>query len=187
MPASSEPPDVAKLLHLIFLSTSWGMQIWVTFVSGLVMGSRLTRHTYGFIQSELFPYYLHICSACAFFNLLIFAMYHPSELLSKEETTQITVFFVCVAVAALNAQWFGQMTSDILADKHQIERTYGLGQEIGFFTSKSYRKLRESDPAYRKMCRQLILYHALSSLCNLCCIACNGWSLYYLAAHLSAL
>ncbi|XP_025935696.1 transmembrane protein 205 [Apteryx mantelli] len=187
MPVSSEPPDVAKLLHLIFLSTSWGMQIWVTFVSGLVMGSCLTRHTYGFIWSKLFPYYLHIGSACAFFNLTIFAMYHPSELLSEEETTQITVFFVCVAVAALNAEWFGRTTSDILADMHQIERSYGLGQEIGFFTSKSYRKLRESDPAYRKMSRQLIIYHALSSLCNLCCIACNGWSLCYLAAHLSAL
>uniref|UniRef100_A0A8C4JY16 TMEM205-like domain-containing protein n=1 Tax=Dromaius novaehollandiae TaxID=8790 RepID=A0A8C4JY16_DRONO len=76
------------LLHLLFLSTSWGMQVWATFVSGRCL-RHLPRHTYGFIQSELFPYYLHIGSACAFFNLTIFAMYHPSELLSEEEMTQV--------------------------------------------------------------------------------------------------
>ncbi|NXI74119.1 TM205 protein, partial [Anseranas semipalmata] len=155
--------------------------------AGFVLGSRLPRHTYGFIQRELFPYYCHIGSSCAFLNLTVFAMYHPSELLSDEETTQIIIFFVCVAVSALNTQWFGQATSDIMADMHSIERSHGLGQEVGLFASTSCRQLHASDPSYRQLCRQLTLYRAASSLCNLCCIACNGLSLYYLAAHLSAL
>ncbi|KAM6128636.1 transmembrane protein 205 [Phoenicopterus ruber ruber] len=183
----TEPSNTAKLLHLVFLSTSWGMQIWVTFVAGFVMASSLPRHTYGFIQRELFPYYFHICSACAFFNLTLFAMYHPSELLSDEQTTQIIVFFVCVAASVLNTQWFGQVTSDIVADMHLVERSHGLGQEVGLFPSKSCRQLRASNPSYGQLSRQLTLYRTLSSLCNLCCIACNGFSLYYLAAHLSAL
>ncbi|XP_006258655.1 transmembrane protein 205 [Alligator mississippiensis] len=187
MPTDTEPSILVKVLHLIFLSTFWGMQIWVTFVSGFVMGSHLTRHTFGFIQSRLFPYYLHIGSACAFFNLTIFAMYHPSELLNEEEATQITVFFVCVTVAALNAQWFGQITSEIMADMHLVEQSYGLGQDIGLFSRKSYSKLRETDPKYKKLSRRLTLYHTISSLCNLCCIVCNGLSLYYLATHLSTL
>ncbi|NXQ82700.1 TM205 protein, partial [Nyctibius grandis] len=155
--------------------------------AGFVMGSHLPRHTYGVIQRELFPYYLHIGSTCAFLNLTLFAMYHPSELLSDEQTTQIIVLFVCVAASVLNTQWFGQVTSDIEADMHLVERSHGLGQEVGLFTSKSRRQLSASNPGYRQLSRQLTLYHALSSLCNLCCIACNGWSLYYLAAHLSAL
>ena len=57
------------------------------------MGSHLPRHTYGFIQRELFPYYFHIGSACAFLNLTLFAMYHPSELLSDEQTTQVASRF----------------------------------------------------------------------------------------------
>lgn len=127
MPTDTEPSNAIKLLHLVFLSTSWGMQIWVTFVSGrlrsvhtavalclggeaqgrglcprtyplsplagFVMGSCLPRHTYGFIQRELFPYYCHISSACAFLNLTLFAMYHPSELLSDEQTTQVASCF----------------------------------------------------------------------------------------------
>ncbi|KGL92914.1 Transmembrane protein 205, partial [Charadrius vociferus] len=176
-----------KVLHLLFLSTSWGMQIWVTFVAGFVMGSCLPRHTYGFIQSELFPYYFHIGSTCAFLNLTLFAMYHPSELLSDEQTTQIVVFFVCVAASVLNTQWFGPVTSDIVADMQLVERSHGLGQEVGLFTSKSCRQLRASNPGYGQLSRQLTLYHALSSLCNLCCIVCNGVSLYYLAARLTAL
>ncbi|KAF1414459.1 hypothetical protein FQV23_0010226, partial [Spheniscus humboldti] len=156
-------------------------------LAGFVMGSRLPRHTYGFIQHELFPYYFHIGSACAFLNLTLFAMYHPSELLSDEQTTQIFVFFVCVAASVLNTQWFGQVTSDIVADMHLVERSHGLGQEVGLFASKSCRQLRASNPSYGQLSRQLTLYWALSSLCNLCCIACNGLSLYYLAARLSAL
>ncbi|NXF69460.1 TM205 protein, partial [Ciccaba nigrolineata] len=155
--------------------------------AGFVMGSHLPRHTFGFIQRQLFPYYFHIVSACAFLNLTLFAMYHPSELLSDEQTTQIITFFVCVAASVLNTQWFGQVTSDIVADMHLIERSHGLGQEVGLFTSQSHRQLRASNPSYRQLTRQFTLYHALSSLCNLCCIACNGLSLYYMAARLSAL
>ncbi|NXI35925.1 TM205 protein, partial [Galbula dea] len=176
-----------KLLHLVFLSTSWGMQIWVTFVAGFVMGSHLPRHTFGLIQRELFPYYFHISSACAFFNLTLFAMYHPSELLSDQQTTQIIVFFVCVAASVLNTQWFGQVTSDIVADMHLIERSHGLGQEVGLLTRKSCQQLRASNPSYRQLSQQFTLYHALSFLCNLCCIVCNGLSLYYLAVHLPTL
>ncbi|NXW58861.1 TM205 protein, partial [Eurystomus gularis] len=155
--------------------------------AGFVMGSHLPRHTYGFIQRKLFPYYFHIGSTCAFFNLTLFAMYHPSELLSDEQTTQIIVFFVCVAASVLNTQWFGQVTSDIVADMHLIERSHGLGQEIGRVTRESCQQLRASNPGYRQLSRQFTLYHTLSSLCNLCCIVCNGFSLYSLAAHLPAL
>ncbi|XP_048457654.1 transmembrane protein 205 isoform X2 [Rhincodon typus] len=188
MSTEGEPTTLAKLLHLMFLSTFWGMQIWVTFISRLIMGSNLTRHTFGFIQSRLFPYYFHLGSACAFFNLTIFAMYHPSELLTEEETFQIIVLFICVTVAGLNAQWFGKITSEIMADMHLIEQSCGLGKDIGLSTNReAYIKLKESNPKYKKFSHQLTLYHNTSSLCNLCCIICNGISLYYMAANLSTL
>ncbi|NWV15395.1 TM205 protein, partial [Ptilonorhynchus violaceus] len=176
-----------KLLHLLFLSTSWGMQVWVTFVAGFVMSRNLPRHTFGLIQRELFPYYFHIGSACAFLNLTLFAMSHPSERLSEEHKTQIIVFLVCIAASVLNAQWFGKATSDIVPELHLVERSHGLGQEVGLAASETRRQLRASSPSYKKLSRQFALYHALSSLCNLCCIVCNGLSLYHLAAQLSAL
>ncbi|XP_062994641.1 transmembrane protein 205-like [Elgaria multicarinata webbii] len=187
MPTDADPSTLVKVLHLVFLSTFWGMQIWVTFISSFAMGNNLSRHTFRFIQSFLFPYYFHIGSACAFINLTIFAMCHPSELLNEEETMQITVFFICVTVAALNAQWFGQVTSDIMAEMHLIEQSYGLGGDVGLFSNKSFIRLRQLDSSYKELTNRLSIYHGFSSFCNLCCIACNGLSLYYMAAHLSAL
>ncbi|XP_010191973.1 PREDICTED: transmembrane protein 205 [Mesitornis unicolor] len=187
MPTVTEPSNTIKLLHLVFLATSWGMQVWVTFVAGFVMGSCLPHHTYGFIQGQLFPYYCHISSTCAFLNLTLFAMHHPSEPLSDEQTTQIIIFFICVIASVLNAQWFGQAACDIVTEMQLVERSHGLGQEVGTVTSRSCKQLQASNPSYGQLCQQLSLYRTLSSLCNLCCIACNGCSLYYLAAHLSAL
>uniref|UniRef100_A0A493U1Y7 TMEM205-like domain-containing protein n=1 Tax=Anas platyrhynchos platyrhynchos TaxID=8840 RepID=A0A493U1Y7_ANAPP len=137
------------------------------------MRSRLPRHTSGLVQRELSPYYFHIGSTCAFLNLTLFAMHHPSELLSEEETTQVAVpcFYSC----------------DIAAEMHRIERAHGLGQEVGLLAGGACRELRASDPGYRQLARQLGLYRAASTLCDLCCIACNGASLYRLATHLSTL
>lgn len=187
MASDTEPSHTIKLLHLLFLSTSWGMQVWVTFVAGFVMSRHLPRHTFGSIQRELFPYYFHISSTCAFLNLTLFAMSHPSERLGEEHTAQIIIFFICIAASVLNTQWFGQVTSDVVAELQLVESRQGLGQELGLAASEPRRQLRASNPGYRRLSRRFALYHALSSLCNLLCILCNGLSLHHLAAQLSAL
>uniref|UniRef100_A0A8D0BR98 TMEM205-like domain-containing protein n=1 Tax=Salvator merianae TaxID=96440 RepID=A0A8D0BR98_SALMN len=87
------PSILVKIVHLVFLATFWRMHIWVTFASSF---------------SCLSPYYFHFGFACAFINLIIFAICHPSPLLSEEETTQIIVFLICFIVSDLNVQWFGQ-------------------------------------------------------------------------------
>lgn len=101
---------------------------------------------------------------------------------------QIFIFFVSVTVAAVNAQWFGQMTSEIMTDMHLIEQACGLGQDIGLSSNReAYAKLCESDVKYKHLCRRLWVYRLLSSLCNLCCIGCNFYSLSYMAENLSHL
>ncbi|NWX55297.1 TM205 protein, partial [Promerops cafer] len=188
MASDTEPSNTIKLLHLLFLSTSWGMQVWVTFVAGFVMSRHLPRHTFGSIQRELFPYYFHISSTCAFLNLTLFAVPHTCEALTAGfAPPQIIVFLLCIAAAVLNTQCFGPVTSGIAADLQRVERSHGLGQELGLAASGPRRQLRASSPSYRQLARRFALYHALSSLCNLLCIACNGLSLHRLAAQLSAL
>lgn len=183
--------------------------------TGFVMDNHLNRHTYGFIQSRLVPFYLHLGSACAFFNLTIYAVYHPSDMLDEREAFQVCccstshcikpsidyffnlgicsphqifIFFVSVTVAAVNAQWFGQMASEIMADMHLIEQSCGLGQDIGLSSNRqAYAKLCETDVKYRHLSSRLWLYRLLSSLCNLCCIGCNFYSLCYMAENLITL
>ena len=68
------------------------------FWTGFVMDSHLSRHTYGFIQSRLVPFYLHLGSACAFFNLTIYAVYHPSDMLNERESFQVCGVFHILTV-----------------------------------------------------------------------------------------
>uniref|UniRef100_A0A8C3U4R2 TMEM205-like domain-containing protein n=1 Tax=Catharus ustulatus TaxID=91951 RepID=A0A8C3U4R2_CATUS len=185
MASDTGPSNTIKLLHLLFLSTSWGMQVWVTFVAGFVMSRHLPRHTFGSIQRELFPYYFHISSTCAFLNLTLFALQRAWGVI--QPTTPIIIFFTCIAASVLNAQWFGPVTSDVVAELQQVESSQGLGQELGLAGSEPRRQLRASNPRYRELARRFALHHALSSLCNLLCIVCNGLSLHHLAAQLSAL
>uniref|UniRef100_A0A8C9MTP8 Transmembrane protein 205 n=1 Tax=Serinus canaria TaxID=9135 RepID=A0A8C9MTP8_SERCA len=131
MASDTEPSNAIKLLHLLFLSTSWGMQIWVTFVAGFVMSRHLPRHTFGSIQRELFPYYFHISSTCAFLNLTLFAMSHPSERLGSEHKAQIIIFLVCIAASVLNTQCFGRVASDLVAELQRLESSHGLGAGAG--------------------------------------------------------
>lgn len=35
MATEGEPTDLIKVLHLLVLSFSWGMQVWVSFISGI--------------------------------------------------------------------------------------------------------------------------------------------------------
>ncbi|NXO39372.1 TM205 protein, partial [Locustella ochotensis] len=151
--------------------------------AGFVMSRHLPRHTFGSIQSELFPYYFHISSTCAFLNLTLFAMSHPSERLGEEHMAQIIVFLVCIAASVLNTQCFGRLTSEAAAELQQAERRQGPGQE----GSEPRGHLRAPRAADGSLARRFALCHALSALCNLCCIVCNGLSLQRLAAQLSAL
>lgn len=70
------------------------MDLYSPFCTGFVMDNHLNRHTYGFIQSRLVPFYLHLGSACAFVNLTIYAVYHPSDMLDDREAFQVRRVFV---------------------------------------------------------------------------------------------
>uniref|UniRef100_A0A3Q3F4K1 Si:ch211-121a2.4 n=1 Tax=Labrus bergylta TaxID=56723 RepID=A0A3Q3F4K1_9LABR len=188
MSTDQEPTFTVKLLQLLLLSTYWGMQIWVTFISSFVMDNHLNRHTYGFIQSRLVPFYLHLGSACAFINLTIFAVYHPSELLDDREAFQVSKYFFNPDPAVLQIFIFFVSVTVIMADMHLIEQACGLGQDIGLSSNReAYAKLCETDVKYRYLSSRLWLYRFLSSLCNLCCIGCNFYSLCFMAENLSTL
>ncbi|KAH0618586.1 hypothetical protein JD844_017937 [Phrynosoma platyrhinos] len=213
MATDADPTTLVKMLHLVFLSTFWGMQIWVTFISSeldflynpqwctkfgsvaifdrseaFVGMNQAKWRTFDVVQLDemLRPVVKpnRISGLREFSCVVRLTVEVPSLIICL---FQITVFFICVTVAALNAYWFGQVTSDIMAEMHLIEQSYGLGGDVGLFLNKSLIRLRQLDSNYNELACKLSIYHGFSSLCNLCCIACNGLSLYYMAAHLSAL
>eukprot|EP00062_Callorhinchus_milii_P026950 gi/632989668/ref/XP_007883772.1/ PREDICTED: transmembrane protein 205 [Callorhinchus milii] len=185
MPTEGEPTQLVKLTHLTFLSTMWGAQIWMTFVAGTVLRRNVPRHTFGLVQSKLFPYYLFGVLGGSFLSLALYAVYHPREMLSPAESLQVASLFVCVLCAGLNAQWFGQSTSSLMFKMYKIEKEHGLGEEVGVSRGNpEYQRLRDTNPNYQDLSHRFVNYHIASVLCNLVCLVCTGINLVCTATNL---
>ncbi|XP_063787281.1 transmembrane protein 205 [Pseudophryne corroboree] len=188
MVMEGEPGCLVKVLHLLVLSATWGMQCWVTFVAGFVMIRGVPRHTFGLVQSKLFPIYCHIVLCFSFLSLVVYAVYHPRELLSPSESGQMGLFFISVIASALNARWFSPSTSKAMFNMQVIEREHGLGGEIGLSSNiEGYKRLREQDPKYKALRKTFLRYHGISSLSNLVSLLCNGANLVFTALLLPAI
>ncbi|XP_059588222.1 ras-related protein Rab-3D isoform X2 [Alligator mississippiensis] len=82
--------SLAGVAHLFVLATAWGMQVWVTFISGFVLARGVGRHVFGQVQSKLFPWYFHTLLGCAALNLALAAVAgRPWHQLSSAETLQM--------------------------------------------------------------------------------------------------
>ncbi|CAN2390972.1 Domain of unknown function (DUF4149) [Pristimantis euphronides] len=187
MELEGEPGSVVKVVYLLVLSASWGMQCWMTFVAGFVLIRGIPRHTFGLVQSKLFPFYAHIVMCCSFLNLAIYATYHPRDQLSFSESVQISLFFISLILSALNARWFSPATTKAMFKMQDIEREHGLGGEIGLSSKREeYKLLREKDPKYQSLRKNFFRYHGISSLCNLVILLCHGANLVFTALLLPA-
>lgn len=188
MATEGEPTDLVKVLHLLVLSFSWGMQVWVSFIAGFVLVQRVTRHTFGLVQSKLFPVYFYCLLGSTIFSLAVYAVYHPRELLDWHESVQMGMYFMALVTAGLNGQWFGPAVTEVMFQMREVEKEHGLGEQVGLGSQKEeFAKLREQDPKYRALKSTFGRYHGLSSLCNLVGFICTTTNLIYTALNLSTI
>lgn len=57
--------------------------------AGFVLIRQVTRHTFGLVQSKLFPVYFYCVLGSNFVSLAVYAVYHPRELLDWHESVQV--------------------------------------------------------------------------------------------------
>lgn len=57
--------------------------------TGFLLFRGLPRHTFGLVQSKLFPFYFHISMGCAFINFCILFPQHAWAQLTFWETSQV--------------------------------------------------------------------------------------------------
>ncbi|KAF5908142.1 transmembrane protein, partial [Clarias magur] len=88
MVTEGNPADLVKVLHLLSISFTWGMQVWVSFIAAYVLLSNVSLHTFGLVQGKLFPVYFYCLLGSNTVSLAIYAVYHPRELLDIHETIQ---------------------------------------------------------------------------------------------------
>ncbi|XP_012723363.2 transmembrane protein 205-like [Fundulus heteroclitus] len=188
MATEGEPTDLIKVLHLLLLSFTWGMQVWVSFIGGFALVKQVTLHTFGLVQSKLFPVYFYCLLGSNFASLAVYAVYHPRELLDWHESVQMGMFFVALIVAGLNAQWFGPAATEVMFQMRAVEEEHGLGNQVGLGSQREeYAKLKEQDPKYGAYRKTFGRYHGLSNLCNLIGFICVTTNLVYTALKLSTI
>ncbi|XP_049644515.1 transmembrane protein 205 [Suncus etruscus] len=180
---------LARVVHLLVLSGVWGMQMWVTFASGFLLFRGLPRHTFGLVQSKLFPAYFHVSVGCAFANLCILVSQYSWAQLTFWETSQLFLLLLSFMLAAANDLWLEPRTSAAMWALHRVEKERGLGQEVPGSRQgpDPYRQLQAQDPKYSALRKTFFRYHGLSSLCNLGCLLANGLCLAGLALGLQTL
>ncbi|XP_060882547.1 transmembrane protein 205 [Labrus mixtus] len=188
MVMEGEPTDLVKVLHLLALSFSWGMQVWVSFIAGFALVWQVPLHTFGLVQSKLFPVYFYCLMGSSGVSLALYAVYHPRDLLDWHESLQMALYFVALVMAGLNARWFGPAATEVMFQMREVEKEHGLGNQIGLSTQReAYAKLKEQDPKYRAYKSTFGRYHGLSNLCNLLGVICTTTNLIYTALNLSTI
>lgn len=162
------------------------MQIWVSFVAGFALVRQVSRHTFGLVQSKLFPVYFYCLMGSSTVSLAVYAAFHPRELLDTHESVQILLYFVALMTAGLNAQWLGPAATEVMFHMREVEAEHGLGNQIGLSSQReAYAKLKEQDPKYGAYKTTFGRYHGLSNLCNLLGVVCTTTNLIYTALNLS--
>ncbi|XP_004595566.1 transmembrane protein 205 [Ochotona princeps] len=189
MEEGGDPGGLLKVIHLLALSGAWGMQVWVTFASGFLLFRALPRHTFGQVQSKLFPYYFYISVGCAFFNLCVVAPLRAWEQLTFWETSKLCLLLLSLFLAATNALWLEPRTTAAMRVMHAVEKERGLGGEVAGSPQGPdlYRQLRDKDPKYKAVRQNFFRLHGMSSLCNLGCLVSNGLCLVGLALGLRSI
>ncbi|XP_019600577.1 transmembrane protein 205 [Rhinolophus sinicus] len=181
--------SLAKVVHLLVLSGAWGMQMWVTFISGFLLFRGLPRHTFGLVQSKLFPFYFHISVGCAFVNFCILVPQYTWAQLTFWEASQLCLLLLSLTLATINARWLEPRTTAAMWALQTVEKKRGLGGEVPgrHQDPDPYRQLRAQDPKYNALRQTFFRYHGLSSICNLGCLLSNGLCLTGLALGLRSL
>lgn len=189
MDEGGDPGGLVKVTHLLVLSGAWGMQMWVTFASGFLLFRNLPRHTFGLVQSKLFPFYFHISMGCAFINLCIVASQRAWVQFTFWEASQCCLLLLSLTLATINARWLEPRTTAAMRALQSMEKERGLGGEVpgSLQGPDPYRQLRDKDPKYSALRQNFFHYHGLSSLCNLGCVLGNGLCLASLALGLRSL
>jgi hypothetical protein len=155
------------LLHLLAFSSWFGCSVWVSFPAGIVMFKTLPRHTFGRLQSKLFPAYF-IFSAGA----IIIAIGTSGGLLSSTSTTTAsattTIPYSLIGILActlLNLLYFEPATTRVMYQRHAVEKRLGTGHEIGKIRPDDPKKA--NDPQLKALSKTFGMLHGVSTLLNL--------------------
>ncbi|XP_034689451.1 transmembrane protein 205 [Vitis riparia] len=178
---SSKLTAALKLAHLLCFATAWGAALWVTFIGGIIMFKNLPRHTFGNLQSKMFPAYFSMVGVCCAVSTASFGYLHPWKSSSTAEKYQLGFLLSAFAFNLTNLLVFTPMTIEMMKQRHKVEREQNIGEEIGRSKNKEVAKV---NPKLAAMNKKFGMIHGLSSLANIMSFGSLAMHSWYLAGKL---
>lgn len=203
---TSTPPIYMKLLYLASVSAHFGIQIWMTFVSGLALYLCVPRHTFGEVQKVLFPKYFLINALLSLITLSTFMQCQDEQtnqvcksyansctLLYNESHTnkcilniyyfflQIIGLVICFCVELVIRLYLAPVLLKLTTEKNIMEAAAGVGMEIGKHKAGSLAKC----PIYTKLHKTFRKVHMTIAIGNMITMACTTFHLYFLSHKIS--
>ncbi|XP_054710936.1 transmembrane protein 205-like [Uloborus diversus] len=177
--AGSRTPSTSwscTLLYLASFATHFGTQIWMTFISGIVLFFKLPRKIFGLVQRHLFPNYFLLNSVLGFLTLWIFILQNP------ESITQRWALAICFLCDLSGMMYIVPDMIETMTERAKLEEAAGIGQEVvGRFTPTE--KLK-SCPGYSALHARFRRFHGLCAIVNMLAMVCNMIHMYHLACKL---
>jgi hypothetical protein len=148
------------LVHLLSFMSWFGCSMWVSFVAGIVMFRNLPRHTFGRLQSKLFPAYFTFSAI-----LLVLSITSASALSLSHRSYNILPLYTILATILVNLVYLEPKTTAVMFERHVVERKLGTGQEVGIIKPKDPKIA--NDPELKELSKKFGMLHGLSTLTNL--------------------
>jgi Domain of unknown function (DUF4149) len=168
---SNQYQHVLTLIHLLSFMSWFGCSMWVSFVAGIIMFQNLPRHTFGRLQSKLFPAYF-LFSAI----MMVLSIATASALPLSTSRSTIPLYSILVTIL-INLVYLEPKTTAVMFERHVVERKLGTGQEVGIIKPKDPKIA--NDPELKKLSKTFGMLHGMSTLMNL---AALGVGCYWINA-----
>ena len=126
-------PSLAKLIHLFAFMSWFGTSIWVSFFSGLIAFKTLQRHTFGRLQSRIFPIYfayschlLMLCISCALCEKML-----TNGSSKTTDNWKVQYLLGSLLLTLVNFYFLEPWTTALMWKRHATEKRLNTGHEIG--------------------------------------------------------
>jgi len=176
----SLPADRAfSFMFLTSTGANLGLQLWVSFISGMTMIRVLPRQEFGLVQSHLFPKYFFLSSMFSFTSLCAFLHTNPISTW-KNETLWLGSFLgVSFLLNVLNFSYLNIKTIEYGSRMREIEKL--TGEELNVVGRIKNDSRIENDPTYKKTKKSFLWYHGFVATTNVLSFALNVAQLYMIS------
>ncbi|KAK5642986.1 hypothetical protein RI129_009153 [Pyrocoelia pectoralis] len=175
--SKKNPSPLLNLLYLASVSAHFGIQLWMSFVSGLSLYFTLPRRIFGKVQRILFPKYFLVNSILSLISLCIFLKNNNGRLLLPQIHLQVEALMLCFSLELIIRLYLTPPLLYFMSKAAEYEEEVGVGMEVGKYKSGVLAHNKDYVLVYTSF-RKL---HMIIAIGNIVTLGCSIVHIHYLA------